>query len=282
MTLEPQCIVISGGGIKGCGMLGAIKYLDELYDIRGVHSYVGTSVGSILGYLLCIGYQPLEIIHDVFQLELLQQLRSMVNAPEALFSQYGLLEFEPILEFLELLTLSKYGRLFTMETLRSELQRDFACMTYNFTKMRTELLHWSTTPDLPCLKAIQMSSSIPYVFTQCIHQDQVYIDGGIVDNFPLRAAFKLHPDKCIVGIVSSARNLSPSREISLMQLLTLSVHENQKRTIRKHRKRCRIVDIPLDQSQALDFSTDLPGMMEMFSQGYRECESVWKSLMNDC
>jgi len=165
-TAEPQCIVISGGGIKGCGMLGAIKYLDELYDINTVHSFVGTSVGSIIGYLLCIGYQPLEIIHHAFQMELLQQLRSMSNATEALFAQYGLLEFEPILEFLELLTLSKYGRLFTMETLRSELKKDFACMTYNYSLNKMEILHHTTTPDLPCLTAIQMSSSIPFVFNR--------------------------------------------------------------------------------------------------------------------
>lgn len=277
MTLEqdpPECLVISGGGMKGYGMLGAIKYLDEIYGLDMIHRYVGTSVGSILGYLLCLGYLPLDIIHHIFQLKVLEQLRSFTAPPEALFSQYGLIEFEPILEFLELMTLSKYGRLFTMETLHNELQKDFACMTYNFTKMRTELLHWTTTPHLPCLKAIQMSSSIPYVFTQCIHQDQVYIDGGIVDNFPLRAAFKIHPNKCIFGIFSSQIQ-NPSREISLVQLLTLTVHENQKRTIRKYRKRCRMINIALS-NQALDFNMDLPGVMEMFSQGYRECEAVWR------
>jgi predicted acylesterase/phospholipase RssA len=272
---ESICFVIGGGGVKGYGMLGVIEYIGEQFDLSDVHQFVGTSIGSILGYLLCLGYKPLEIIHLSIQYKVLEQLSSIACTPEMLFSQYGLLEFEPILEFLELMTLSKYGKLFTLESLYTELSKDFACMTYNFTKMRTEMLHYTTTPHLSCLQALQMSSSIPYVFTQCIYNDQVYIDGGIVDNFPIRAAVKLHPHSNMYGIVTGFRNLNPVREISLYQLLTLTVYENQKKAMRKYRKRCRIIDVTLEDTAALDFHSGLPRIMEMFSQGYRIAEETF-------
>lgn len=272
---EPICLVIGGGGVKGYGMLGAIEYLGEQFEFSKIHKYIGTSIGSIIGYLLCLGYKPLEIIHLSIQYKVMEQLSSITCAPEMLFTQYGLLEFEPVLEFLELMTLSKFGKLFTLGSLFSELSKDFACMTYNFTKMRTEMLHHTTTPHLSCLQALQMSSSIPYVFTQCIYNDQVYIDGGIVDNFPIRAAVKLHPRATIYGIITGTNQMNLVREISLFQLLTLTVYENQKRAIRKYRKRCRIIDVVIQDATALDFHSSLPQIMDMFSQGYRVAEEMF-------
>lgn len=266
-----MCLVISGGGVKGYGMLGAVQYLDELYGLRRFQTCVGTSVGAVIGYLICIGMKPLEIVHCTVRNEVLQQLSHFSDdLPNSLFSQNGVLQFEPINEFIELMTLSKHGQLFTFQSLYDILGKDFACLTYNYTKLRMEILHRTTTPDLPCLQAIQMSASIPYVFTQCVYNKQVYFDGGIVDNFPIRVALKLKHEN-IVGIVSSIHNPQDpqSMAVSLMIVLTLAVMENTRRTIRKYRKRFEIIDVPLENN-VLDFhSSDLPSLMEMFSAGYR-------------
>jgi NTE family protein len=270
---EKMCLVISGGGVKGYGMLGVAQYLDEFYDLAQFDTYVGTSIGAIIGYLFCIGYKPLEIVHSTIRNEVLKQLSHFSgDLPSALFSEYGLLHFEPISEFLELMTLSKHGRLFTFQSLYDTLGQDFACLTYNYTKLRTQLLHRTTTPDLPCLQALQMSASIPFVFTQCIHKNQVFFDGGLVDNFPIRVALKLDRTR-IIGIVSSVQSPQELQDteyagISLMLVLSLAIMENTRRTIRKYRKRCEIIDIPLDNN-VLDFQSDLPTVMEMFSAGYR-------------
>jgi len=265
-----MCLVISGGGVKGYGMLGVIQYLDELYGLERFQSCVGTSIGAVIGYLICIGFKPLEIVHCTVRNEVLQQLTHFSDdLPHSLFSQNGVVQFEPINEFIELMTLSKHGELFTFQSLYDTLGKDFACLTYNYTKLRMEILHRSTTPDLPCLQAIQMSASIPYVFTQCIYKNQVYFDGGIVDNFPIRVALKLKKEN-IVGVVSSIQTTQDTEpDVSLMMVLTLAVMENTRRTIRKYRKRFEIVDVPL-HNNILDFhSSDLPSLMEMFSTGYR-------------
>lgn len=267
-TSSNMCLVISGGGVKGYGMLGVAQYLDELYGLERFQTCVGTSIGAVIGYLICIGFKPLEIVHCTVRNEVLQQLSHFSDdLPNSLFSQNGVLQFEPINEFIELVTLSKHGELFTFQSLYDTLGKDFACLTYNYTKLRMEILHRTTTPDLSCLQAIQMSASIPYVFTQCVYNNQVYFDGGIVDNFPIRVALKLKQEN-IVGIVSTTHSLQDA-VVSLMMVLTLAVMENTRRTIRKYRKRFEIIDVPLDNN-VLDFhSSDLPSLMEMFSAGYR-------------
>ena len=54
-------LVISGGGINGLGFIGIIKYLSENNLLNNIQHYVGTSAGAIIGYLLSIGYNFLEI-----------------------------------------------------------------------------------------------------------------------------------------------------------------------------------------------------------------------------
>lgn len=273
-TQKSVCLVLAGGGVKGAGMLGAIQYLHEkIIALPEIRAYVGTSIGAILGYLLCIGYTPLEIIHYVLRHELLAQLSRLGDDPHLLFSQCGLIQFEPINEFLELMTLSKHGRLFTLQSLFTELGKELACVTYNYSKLKSTILHKSTTPDLSCIQALQMSASIPYVFTQCVVDGQLYVDGGLVDNFPIRFALKLGMEK-IIGVVSSLGSKEP--EFSLVMVLTLAIIENTKRTIRKFHKRFPIIDVPME-SDCLDFSLDLSGVMEMFSQGYRVCKQHFDS-----
>ena len=49
-------IVLSGGAYKGFYTIGALKYLSEnnFYNINDIEKMYGTSVGSLLGALLCL------------------------------------------------------------------------------------------------------------------------------------------------------------------------------------------------------------------------------------
>ena len=57
-----NAIVLSGGGIKGFGILGGIQYLLDNNLLSDVKYYSGTSIGSIICYFLAIGYTPIEMI----------------------------------------------------------------------------------------------------------------------------------------------------------------------------------------------------------------------------
>src|SRR5260221_13304866 len=57
-----KTLVISGGGIKGFGILGMLHKLAEDCLLSSVSSYVGSSVGGVIAALLCFGLSPIEIV----------------------------------------------------------------------------------------------------------------------------------------------------------------------------------------------------------------------------
>ena len=51
-----QTIVISGGSINGIICLGALQYLINNKLLDNITTFIGTSSGSMTGFLLSIGY----------------------------------------------------------------------------------------------------------------------------------------------------------------------------------------------------------------------------------
>jgi predicted acylesterase/phospholipase RssA len=274
--VSPVCLVIAGGSVRGFGMLGAIQYLDELYDIHKIHAFMGTSIGSIISYMLCIGMKPLEIVHSVLRGKILERIQSDITIDQ-IWEQQGIAQFDCIVEELELITLAKFGRLFTMKSLYEELGKELGCVTFNFTQYRTVLLHHTTTPDVPCLVAIQMSSSIPFVFNKCVYNNCVYIDGGVVDNFPIRMALRFGK-KNIIGVVVDDYGMTTEPEtpqdgtISISKLISIPTVEKTHKTVRKYRKRFTIINVKTF-TDIFNFNLDVPEIMEMFSNGYKSARA---------
>jgi len=268
-------LVISGGSVKGFGMLGAIQYIHEQMSIQNIHSFFGTSIGAIISYMLCIGQTPLEIIHSVVSSKILDKIQTDINI-EQLLGQQGIISFEHFHEELELITLAKHGEVFTMKSLYDILGKELCCITFNYTLNKTVILHHTTTPDLPCLIALQMSSSIPYVFGKMTYEGSVFIDGGISDNFPIRVALRMGK-KDIVGVCSNSEfkedDTEPSPYLEMVKILTLPIILKTSRTIRKYRKRCQIIDIPINED-ILNFGLNVSEIMEMFSMGYKTCKEA--------
>ena len=51
-NIHYDTLVLSGGSSKGIIILGCIQYLVDNYLLKGIETYIGTSVGSIICFLL--------------------------------------------------------------------------------------------------------------------------------------------------------------------------------------------------------------------------------------
>ena len=58
-------IILSGGALKGLLTLGSLQYVYDNNNLNDVTQYIGTSVGSIICFLLSIGYTPVELIVSI-------------------------------------------------------------------------------------------------------------------------------------------------------------------------------------------------------------------------
>lgn len=137
-------ICLSGGGIRGFELLGAIAYLQEILDFRKINKFIGTSVGSMVCYLLAIGYTSLEILIQINSSRIFDKLKNF-NVMK-MIQDGGAVVFTPIQEMLESLTIKKIGKLINFEQLEKEFGKTISIVTYNLTKKKKEIISTKTHP----------------------------------------------------------------------------------------------------------------------------------------
>ncbi len=229
-------VALSGGGAKGLAHIGVIKALEE-NDIP-IDYISGTSIGSIVGMLYCIGYSPEEMISVFKSSEFKQWKQGLI--PDK-FKYY----IRDYVDDQRMLTISiqKQDSLFKLvlpshliNTSQMDLAfmrfaaapngkangdfnnlfRPFRCIASDVYNKREKVFRKG---DLG--QSVRASMTYPFLF-QCVEIDgTLYFDGGLYNNFPwdiLRDDF--HPD-IILGSNVSGASLPPTKNDLLSQIEVL-------------------------------------------------------------
>lgn len=176
-------LVLSGGITKGFGLVGSLQHLQDLGVLPKIKKFIGTSIGAILAYLVCIGYNPIEIMIISCQRKIFEKMANIdiLNV----MNGNGAVSFHIFQEILEKLTIEKIKKFITLSDLYTKYKKELVCCTYNLTLQKPEYISYKTHPDLNCLTALRMSSNLPFFFETFMYDDYKYVDGGIADNFPI-------------------------------------------------------------------------------------------------
>lgn len=190
-------LILSGGCMKTISTLGSLQYCYETKLLTTIETYVGTSAGAIICFLLVIGYTPIEIItylcvNNVFK-DITIDIGGMLN-------HTGAVSYSIVQDTLEKMTIQKIGYLPTFTDINNIFKRDLVITTFNYTTKELEYLNFKNTPTMPVLVALRMSSSLPLIFEPFLYMNNVYIDGGIAENFPIRYALRLNQPR-VLGII---------------------------------------------------------------------------------
>ncbi len=185
---EFTTLVMSGGGVYGYTMLGCLAYLYENGMLDSIRTYIGTSIGAILGYLLAIGCTPLEVVMSFNKTKVLNKLASFDLIGMA--NGQGACQWDVIQHYLEKVTIEKVGEYYTLRDLKERLGRTLICSTYNLDKQSMEYMGPDTHGQVPVLVALRMSASVPLFFEQFKYMGSHYVDGGILDNMPIEQALQ--------------------------------------------------------------------------------------------
>jgi len=156
-------LVLSGGGARGFAHLGVIQALNEAGIFPEVIS--GTSSGAIAGVLYCDGYKPMDILA-------IMKTDSRLNYMRPTMPRYGILQISGIARILE-----SHLRAKTFEDLKLPLY----VATTNLNYGRIE---YFSSGEL--IMPIIASSSIPVLFKPVIMGNDSYVDGGVMDNLPIK------------------------------------------------------------------------------------------------
>ncbi|WKN42057.1 patatin-like phospholipase family protein [Tunicatimonas pelagia] len=157
-------LVLSGGGARGIAHLGVLKVLDEL-GIK-IGAITGSSSGAIAGALYASGYSPDDILRIINETNFFRLIRPAI-------SKTGLLKMDSA-EWLY----DKYLPKNSFEELKIPL-------TINATDLRKGKTVYFSKGEL--IRPLMASTCIPVMFEPISFQHQLYVDGGLLNNFPAEA-----------------------------------------------------------------------------------------------
>ena len=189
-------LVLAGGGVSGLAGIGTIHTLFEsnVLKIEEIKSIYGTSVGSMIGLFICfykLGINN-EIIKDyIIQRPFHETYKIHMNQILQIYDTKGIYDkssafilFDPFFKTIEMskeITMKEFYNL-------TDIELYFYTIEINSFVLK-ELSH-KNTPDLSVIEAIYMSSTIPFIMSPIIKNNDCYIDGGFLCNYPIQQCLK--------------------------------------------------------------------------------------------
>jgi predicted acylesterase/phospholipase RssA len=275
-----ETLILSGGGIKGLSTLGCLQYLfdNKLIENENIKNYIGTSIGSIICLLIIIGYIPIEIVVYLCTNNILENFKP--NSISDIIHGNGLYNFDNVKTVCEKMILSKMSFIPTLKELKDIFDKEFIICTYNLTKHKREYINYINYPNMSCLDAVRMSSNIPFIFNDFLYNENEYIDGGIIDNFPISVLNdKKFENKKAIGIYLHYSKLikndtGDNGNYSLIMKKFEKLYNILMASSRENKEISESVDLDiikiygLDDIQIHTFNISQTKKLELFSLGY--------------
>jgi predicted acylesterase/phospholipase RssA len=193
---DTDTIILSGGSTTGIVMLGKLTKLILFngLDIKNIKTFGGTSIGAVICLLLAVGYEPPDIAHYLYTNEFWGAFSDI--DPYRILEGRGLFTLSILIDELSKMILLKLPFLPKF----SDLTCNYLCSSFNLCQNKMVYFDNVTTPDMDVVSATVMSCAIPLLFEPCIFEGHRYIDGGIIDNFPIKKTASLFNSKHILGM----------------------------------------------------------------------------------
>jgi len=245
-------LVLSGGGARGVAHLGILKALEEL-NIKP-HAISGTSAGAIFGALYASGLSPEETLKIAKDAE-------FFNFSDLLFLKQG---------FFAMKSLEKIYKQYFPNDDFNDLKIPLHIAATDILKGET---HYFNSGVLS--KAIMASSAIPIIFEPVHFQESVFVDGGVLNNFPIEPLLDKY-DVIIGSHVNSLNKETPL--IHMTNILDRSFHLAMSASIKPKFEKCHVFIEPQSMTQFGIF--DIKKFDQIFECGYHYTLSLKEQLLN--
>jgi NTE family protein len=191
MKVNITNLVFEGGGVLGNAYIGAIEQLETQGIMKNVKNYAGSSVGALFATLMACG-ATVKFLQDEFNTIDFASLKDsswgISRDLWRLYTKYGYYKGDKLLKLCE-----KYVRELTGSAQCTFLELYQKQGTYliitgtNLNTQSTVFFSYKTYPDMPIVFALRLSCSYPYFFKAVEFEGDVYVDGGLLMNLPIRA-----------------------------------------------------------------------------------------------
>jgi predicted acylesterase/phospholipase RssA len=183
-------LVLSGGGPSGLLTYGVASHLAKqgFWQLADIRSMYGCSIGAYLCVLFSLGYawdwlddylikRPWEKLVAGYTTHLIDIYEKKCLVTEHFFTE----AIAPLLRAKDL------SETITLKELYAYNQIEIHLYATNINAAQLEKIDLShkTHPDLTVIKALRMTMAFPVIFEPVCDDSGCYIDGGLLNNFPL-------------------------------------------------------------------------------------------------
>jgi NTE family protein len=196
-------IVLSSGSYKGIYMLGVLKELNDIqyYSMDNIESIHAVSVGTIFAVLLSMRINMEYIIEYVVNRPWEKLFdATTVNIMNVMYSK-GLFDINVFYSIFEnFFKQEKIDKNITMKDFHEKYDVENTFLALNINTFENKIFSHKTTPNVPIIEAVYMSCSLPFIFAPIKYDGCFYIDGGLINPYPLKMCMEKYNHDEIMSI----------------------------------------------------------------------------------
>ncbi|WP_243572708.1 patatin-like phospholipase family protein [Bacillus stercoris] len=187
-------LVFEGGGVKGVAYVGVLEVLEQHHILEKIERVGGTSAGAIVALLVSLGYSSSELKEKLKEMDLSTLMDSdwgvIRDTIRLLIDGHGWYKGDKFLEWIEDSIEHKgLDKNITFNDIKNNPKfKDIYIQGTNLSTYRTETFSAEDPryADMKIKDAVRISMSIPFFFKSVKMNDQFYVDGGLLSNYPVR------------------------------------------------------------------------------------------------
>lgn len=185
-----DAFVFEGGGTLGTAYCGALIEFAKIYPLSGVKKFAGSSVGSMIAAILAAGASPSQLYDVVMSIDYKKfeddTWTGVVGDGVRLLNEYGVYKGDALeayaeqqLESITGIPLITFAQLYTLNS------NELVITGTNLNRRCTIYFNRFKFPNMPISQAIRISSSFPIFFRAYKFMGDLWVDGGLLNNYPL-------------------------------------------------------------------------------------------------
>jgi len=195
MAYQFKNLVFEGGGVKGIAYVGALQVLRSRGILENIQRVGGASAGAINAVLVGLGYSLSEVENILKSLDFkkfMDDSWGVARDTDRLLNEFGWYKGDYFREWIGEIIRAKTGTPdATFKDLADQKKvkgfRDLYFIGTNLSTRFSEVFSFEHTPRMCVADAVRISMSIPLFFAaRRSPRGDVYVDGGLLDNYPVK------------------------------------------------------------------------------------------------
>ena len=184
-------LVLEGGGIRALSYLGALEELETRKMLFDVQYFAGSSAGGFLAALLAMKFTPKDISHLFDTIDITETIPNYgyVRRIWHVLKHWGMYPTDGIRNAVKTIICNKFDEDLTLGELYFITGNYLVLTVCCLDTMSPVYLNPNTYSHVKLIDAMVATISVPGFFEPKVYnfdsRSYYYIDGGVVDNYPL-------------------------------------------------------------------------------------------------